>query len=115
MEGSTYTWGWDYNSSPYSVTCMLPDNSYVSKSGSLLITKHDKAGRRIEGTFNMVAEVWPSGGSPITVTEGAFAIDYWKCPSYFLAAYLSKRGGPENRRLRYDDMVTPSILKLPNR
>ncbi len=76
VEGSTYTWGWGYNDSPYSVTCVLPDNNYVSKSGTLLVTKHDKAGRRIEGTFNIVAEVWPSGGSPITVTEGAFAINY---------------------------------------
>jgi hypothetical protein len=50
--------------------------SFESVSGSVTITKHDKTKKRIEGIFSFTAEEFPSGGSPITVTGGTFAVSY---------------------------------------
>lgn len=49
-------------------------NLSQSVDGSVTITVHEA--RRLEGTFEFTAELYPSGGSPRSVTEGSFAIRF---------------------------------------
>jgi len=49
---------------------------YLTSSGSLTISKHDTSAKRIEGTFNFIADPISGEGKSVTVTDGAFAITY---------------------------------------
>jgi hypothetical protein len=49
---------------------------YTSVSGSLKITAHNKTTKHIEGTFNFSAEPFGFEAATITITTGAFSIDY---------------------------------------
>jgi hypothetical protein len=62
--------------SEYTGLYSVANNSYESVSGSVVITKHDKSKNRIEGTFSFTAEIFPTGGSPVEITNGSFAITY---------------------------------------
>lgn len=62
--------------STYSATVMDGANIYVSTSGSIVITQHDTAGKRIVGTFNFTAQEFPIGSATISVTEGQFEVTY---------------------------------------
>jgi hypothetical protein len=62
--------------SDYFAVVDIDDNMYESVSGTLNISLHDKVNGRIEGTFSFTAELFPGGGSPISVSEGSFAVSY---------------------------------------
>lgn len=50
--------------------------SFVSESGTLTITSHDIANKRIVGTFNFVATSFLGGDESYEVTEGSFDVTY---------------------------------------
>jgi hypothetical protein len=50
--------------------------NFVSSTGTLTITKHDKSASRIEGTFSFEAVPFFEEGDGHNITEGSFAITY---------------------------------------
>lgn len=78
IDASTGTGTFDLGpmGSDYYATVVKNGTSYESVSGTLKITLHDKVNGRIEGTFSFTAEIFLTGGSPISVTEGSFAVSY---------------------------------------
>ena len=49
---------------------------FMSTTGSLTITKHDKTLKRVEGSFSFTAEPFLETGTEHTITQGTFAITY---------------------------------------
>ncbi len=50
--------------------------AYWSKSGTFVITKHDTAAKRIEGTFNLTLYDIMEEKADVNITNGTFAITY---------------------------------------
>lgn len=77
IEPGTYELGslWETYSASY-IASTFSGTSFISNSGSLTISKHDKTNKRIEGTFSFVATPYLSGTGSVTVTEGEFAVSY---------------------------------------
>ena len=55
-----------------------PDSAtfLASESGKVKITKHDKANKKIEGTFRFEAEEIMGGGASASIKEGKFSVKY---------------------------------------
>lgn len=65
--------------STYSATYNESQNRvYEAASGKLTISKHDKAAKRVEGTFNFEAQPFPGSNATGThsITEATFALTY---------------------------------------
>ena len=50
--------------------------SFVSSSGTLTITKHDKSLKRVEGSFSFAASDFFEESGEVNITEGTFAVTY---------------------------------------
>ncbi len=48
-----------------------------STTGTLFISSHNMATKRIEGIFRFDAEPYPLGGSPVFLTSGNISVDYY--------------------------------------
>lgn len=73
---ATGTFSLESFGSDYSAMYIDGNTSYESTSGALTISKHDKAAKRIEGTFNFSGALFPTGGGTLSVTDGNFALTY---------------------------------------
>ena len=75
ITAGTYTLG-ELGLSDQYTTYTTNGKIYASASGTLKITVHNTTTKHIEGTFNFAAEPFGFEASNISVTEGAFSVDY---------------------------------------
>ncbi len=60
----------------YNVPGATTLTTYASQSGSVTITEHDIAGKRIKGTFSFGGKVFPEGDGTVDVTDASFEVYY---------------------------------------
>ena len=76
--GNAYTWtGYGDNLSIYNAGLLNPPISYLGSGGNLTILEHNTSTKRIRGTFNFVANTFPTPTPPAAIfTEGYFSVKY---------------------------------------
>ena len=60
----------------YSATYNEGTTVYESVDGKINITKHDTSAKYLEATFNFEAEIFVTGGSRKSITEGSIGVEY---------------------------------------
>lgn len=76
--GNAYTWsGFGDNMAIYNEGLVNPPVTYLGAGGNLTILEHNTTTKRIRGTFNFVANTFPTPTPPAkTFTEGYFSVKY---------------------------------------
>lgn len=76
--GNNYTWSnFGDNMAIYNAVVSNPPVTYMGNGGNLTILEHNTTTRRLRGTFNFVANTFPTPTPPSkTFTEGYFSVKY---------------------------------------